>query len=138
MRTMMIDDGARVNCCDYDNRTALHIAAAEGHVEAVKFLLMKGANTHLRDRFGFLPLDDAVRGEHGQVVVELERAMTGGTLKGAARGMYTQLLMRDTDRFMPSWGEMLDGAHHSHVIAYDTENCAKVWFPTWARKNWLV
>ena len=28
-----------MNMCDYDGRTALHLAAAEGHEEIVKFLL---------------------------------------------------------------------------------------------------
>jgi len=32
-------EGASVNACDYDQRSALHLAAAEGHESAVRFLL---------------------------------------------------------------------------------------------------
>ena len=53
---------------DYDGRTALHVAACEGHLEVVKYLLEHGASVHLRDRFGHSPLDDAVRFGHEEVV----------------------------------------------------------------------
>lgn len=126
MKALLLDQGANVNSADYDNRTALHIAAAEGKDDVVKFLLKSGANPHLRDRWSYLPLDDAVRGNHRECVNYLQKAMVGGTLKGQARALYSQLLMRESDKFVPSWGEMIDMAQHSHVIAYDTENCAKV------------
>ena len=47
---------------DYDNRTALHFAAAERHPEAVRFLIEHAPNAEVlspRDRWGGTPLDDA-------------------------------------------------------------------------------
>ncbi|XP_072537802.1 glutaminase kidney isoform, mitochondrial isoform X2 [Salminus brasiliensis] len=47
---------------DYDSRSALHVAAAEGHLEAVKFLTETcRVNPHVKDRWGNTPLDDAMQ-----------------------------------------------------------------------------
>ncbi|KAJ8371955.1 hypothetical protein AAFF_G00298280 [Aldrovandia affinis] len=47
---------------DYDSRTALHVAAAEGHVDAVLFLTEHcKVNPFLKDRWGNIPLDDAMQ-----------------------------------------------------------------------------
>ncbi|XP_062894064.1 glutaminase liver isoform, mitochondrial-like isoform X1 [Mobula hypostoma] len=54
---------------DYDSRTPLHIAAAEGHVEVVCFLLDAcRVNPFCKDRWGNTPLDDAIHFNHQQVV----------------------------------------------------------------------
>ncbi|XP_051865553.1 glutaminase kidney isoform, mitochondrial-like isoform X2 [Pristis pectinata] len=53
---------------DYDSRTPLHIAAAEGHVEVVCFLLDAcRVNPFCKDRWGNTPLDDAIHFNHQQV-----------------------------------------------------------------------
>ena len=44
---------------DYDKRTALHIAASEGHAAVVEALLAAGANPKAVDRWGHTALDDA-------------------------------------------------------------------------------
>ena len=42
---------------DYDQRTALHLAASEGHAEVVRWLLDHRARRNVLDRFGiYLPL----------------------------------------------------------------------------------
>lgn len=48
----LLNEGVDVNSIDLDGRTALHIAACEGHVEVVKLLLIRKANIDARDRWG--------------------------------------------------------------------------------------
>ncbi|XP_060051121.1 glutaminase liver isoform, mitochondrial isoform X3 [Erinaceus europaeus] len=58
---------------DYDSRTALHVAAAEGHIEVVKFLIEAcKVNPFVKDRWGNIPLDDAVQFNHVEVVKALQ------------------------------------------------------------------
>ena len=47
-----LNEGIDVNSIDLDGRTALHIAACEGQIEVVKFLLSRRANIDARDRWG--------------------------------------------------------------------------------------
>ncbi|KAJ8351533.1 hypothetical protein SKAU_G00230090 [Synaphobranchus kaupii] len=58
---------------DYDSRTALHVAAAEGHAEVVRFLL-EACKVHPvpRDRWGNTPMDEAVHFGHHDVVTILQ------------------------------------------------------------------
>ncbi|XP_077780038.1 glutaminase liver isoform, mitochondrial isoform X6 [Podarcis muralis] len=54
---------------DYDSRTALHVAAAEGHLEVVKFLVEAcRVNPFVKDRWGNIALDDATQFNHLEVV----------------------------------------------------------------------
>ncbi|KAF8402413.1 hypothetical protein HHK36_013368 [Tetracentron sinense] len=48
----LLKEGIDVNSIDLDGRTALHIAACEGHVDVVKLLLSRKANIDARDRWG--------------------------------------------------------------------------------------
>ncbi len=57
---------------DYDRRTPLHLAAAQGQEHVVRYFIENGAKLDPQDRWGGMPLDDARR--HGQTaVVELLR-----------------------------------------------------------------
>uniref|UniRef100_A0AAV2M8C9 glutaminase n=1 Tax=Knipowitschia caucasica TaxID=637954 RepID=A0AAV2M8C9_KNICA len=58
---------------DYDARTALHIAAAEGHVDVVRFLTGTcKVDPFIKDRWGNQPIDDAMQFGHVDVVAVLK------------------------------------------------------------------
>jgi glutaminase len=59
---------------DYDLRTPLHLAASNGHLPCVKYLIFQARKTmrisnlaNATDRWGNTPLDDAIREEHPEV-----------------------------------------------------------------------
>ena len=62
--------GHDMGISDFDGRTPLHLSAAEGHLECVKFLL-QGCDVPAEptDRWGFTPLSEAERFGH-KIVVE--------------------------------------------------------------------
>jgi len=72
----LINFGVSVNDKDYDGRTALHIAASEGFVDVVEYLLDANADVNAIDRFGGSPLADAVRDRHSVLHQTLESSHT--------------------------------------------------------------
>ncbi|XP_048880046.1 glutaminase 2b isoform X2 [Brienomyrus brachyistius] len=59
---------------DYDSRTPLHVAAAQGHMEVVLFLTeVCKVNPFVKDRWGNVPLDDALHFGHERVVKVLQQ-----------------------------------------------------------------
>lgn len=64
----LVKSGADMNASDYDMRTGLHLAASEGHVDAVRFFLEEAGVPHTSvDRFGSTPLTDAIVGHNKEV-----------------------------------------------------------------------
>ncbi|XP_051763214.1 glutaminase 2b isoform X4 [Ctenopharyngodon idella] len=58
---------------DYDSRTPLHVAAAEGHADVVLFLTQAcKVNPFVKDRWGNIPRDDAMQFSHKDVVKILQ------------------------------------------------------------------
>ena len=67
--------GANLNMVDYDGRTALHLASAEGHAMIVKFLLqVVKVDCQIKDRWGHTALDDARGFHHAACVALLQRS----------------------------------------------------------------
>lgn len=73
MRRLVLH-GVDINSGDYDHRTPLHLAASEGKIKAVEFLINEGANVNAEDRWGGTPIQDAERHFHHDVVKLLQTA----------------------------------------------------------------
>lgn len=72
---MLIEQGADVNLCCSDGRSALWCAAEWGHVDVVRLLLREGADAHLaQTATGMTPLYVASTNDHADVVLALLRA----------------------------------------------------------------
>lgn len=65
---MLKSYGANLSSVNYDLRTALHVACAEGNDEVVKHLLLNGAAVHIRDRNDRSPLSEAIDHDHHQII----------------------------------------------------------------------
>ena len=66
-----------VHAQDYDRRTALHLAASEGHLEAARYLTAHGHPLQVRDRWFATPLDEARREGRQEVAEFLEKLSKG-------------------------------------------------------------
>lgn len=67
---------------DYDGRTTLHLAVAEGQMEVVRILLERGALVDVVDRWGSTPLLEALRLKDmktAKLLVDKGAALRAGT-----------------------------------------------------------
>ncbi len=74
---VMLESGANLNAADYDGRTAMHLAASEGHIHIVQFLVEQGIELNPVDRWGNTPLEDARRHHHHHIVEFLSPLVDG-------------------------------------------------------------
>jgi ankyrin repeat protein len=76
----LLKAGIQVNAADYDKRTAVHIAAAEGNVAAMRVLVEHGADLTVKDRWSNTLYEEADRSTSEELLEYL------GTLKDASDG----------------------------------------------------
>jgi len=69
---LKVDDPTQ--CCDYDKRTPMHLAACEGACAVTEWLIESGADINAIDRFNRTPLDEAVRSNRPEIVQLLAKA----------------------------------------------------------------
>jgi len=72
----LLAKGVSPNVSDYDRRTALHIAAAEGNLSTVQLLISAGADVLAKDRWGHTPIDGAHESTHKEIMAALRTAGT--------------------------------------------------------------
>lgn len=98
---MLKSYGANLSAVNYDLRTPLHVACAEGNEEVVKHLLLNGAAVHIRDRYDRSPLVEAINHDHHEIIKLLlkcgshvtgsTRALGDSLCGAAARGLLRRL-----------------------------------------------
>lgn len=72
--TRLTATGVNLNEADYDGRTALHLAASEGHTDIIRYLLDKKVDINPIDRWGNTPLVDAYSHHHQEAAKLLEKS----------------------------------------------------------------
>ncbi|QCE01151.1 potassium channel SKOR-like [Vigna unguiculata] len=77
----LLSNGMDPNLKDYDYRSPLHIAAAEGLYFMAKLLLDAGANVFTKDRWGNTPLDEARMCGNKNLIKLLEDAKSAQLLE---------------------------------------------------------
>lgn len=98
---MLKSYGANLSATNYDLRTALHVACAEGKEEVVRHLLINGAAVHIRDRYDRSPLSEAINHDHHEIIKLLlkcgahltasPRSVGDGLCAAASRGRINKL-----------------------------------------------
>jgi len=90
LKEMLAAGDVDISSRDYDLRTALHVAAANGNAEIVEYLLQEGANNQF-DRLGGLPVHDAVRNGHTTLANVLRKYPVAGMADDKSGQMETVL-----------------------------------------------
>ena len=109
----MLECRASANAVMYDQRSALHLSAAEGHDSIVALLLDHSADPALRDRFGGTALGDARRGNHTKSIALLRAA-------GAPDGVVPHLQV-DEKASSPDGGATSPDGGATHRLAQTME-----------------
>eukprot|EP00741_Cyanophora_paradoxa_P015539 tig00020902_g15000.t1 len=86
-----------VDSADYDGRTALHLAASDGHIDIIHLLIDRGANLNAKDRYGGTPVIDAVRHKQDEAAALLIRFGASACFEDVATMLCTAAADGDID-----------------------------------------
>jgi len=65
---ILFNKGGDFNQSDYDQRTPLHVAVCEGHLNVCKFLIQVAkANIHKKDRWGMTPYAESEKSNNPEL-----------------------------------------------------------------------
>jgi len=114
IRLLSLDPGL-VDEQDYDKRTALHVAAANGHVNVLEALCAREADLHKLDRWNRSALADAMAGNHTEAVNFLrQRLGAGSPEKDGAPMLLKQVSFKHVDPATPL-GKLLAASSEGDV-----------------------
>ena len=111
-----------VNGADYDDRTALHLAACSGSIEIVKYLLEKRADPLVTDRFGSTPYQDAIRNKHLEVAFLIDSQGSFSFQKAVALDVD---VLEDIDDMDLEDEKGTVESDHSHTKPFASVRCCK-------------
>lgn len=109
---------------DYDGRVALHLAAANGHVDCIRLLLGAGANANAVDRFGRTPLMEAVLNNQKEVIKLLREHDAELRLDNRAAAQYLCDAASASDITLIR--NYLDAGVNPNVQDYDFRTCLMI------------
>ena len=67
VRYLIENQSVKVNEKNKLHIAPIHYAVSEGHIEVTKLLIEKGANIHIKDRYGCTPLRLSVINKHNEI-----------------------------------------------------------------------
>jgi ammonium transporter Rh len=101
---------------DYDRRTALHLAASEGHTVLVAYLISRKVNVNCEDRWGNTPLREALRSNHLDCVKILKQA---GATMGATSDMDAEIFRAASTNDVKGLQALVDAGGNVNCKDYD-------------------
>ncbi|XP_021854938.2 potassium channel SKOR isoform X1 [Spinacia oleracea] len=93
----LLNAGADLKKTDYNGRSPLHIAAAGGCEDIVRFLIEEGTDVNKTDNFGNTPLLEAVKNGHDKVAALLYKEKARIDVKDVGSFLCTVVLSGDVD-----------------------------------------
>ena len=101
---------------DYDQRTALHVASGDGHMEVVEALLNNGADPNVVDRWSETPLDGAMKYHKTDMAKYL---VSKGGKTGDIKATSLLLINAVSEQDMDTIKIILEIGHDPNVADYD-------------------
>jgi ammonium transporter Rh len=105
-----------LNAGDYDKRTAMHLAAAEGHTVMVTYLISRKVNVNCEDRWGNTPLREALRANHSECVKVLKQA---GATMGETSDIDSEIIRAASSNDVKGLQALIDAGGDVNCKDYD-------------------